>query len=468
MNRNKLSIMILGGILLTGALSSCQLVNRYHRPEINTDSLYRDRNSADTTTIASIPWRTYFADTTLQSLIGEGLEQNFDLQIAYQRIKEAEANLLVARSAYFPTLALAGQVQHSRVSNGAQGKDVLGYHSNNFSLGITAQWEADIWGKLNRQHRAQYAAMLNSYAYRDLIQTSLIANIANSYYALQAMDEELRITRETIGLLQESTATIEALMQAGMQNSAAVEQSKALLYSTQSTIPDLESSIRQTENALCVLLGRAPESIPRSALSTDQIPQQLAYGVPAQLLSGRPDVKQAELTFRSAFEMKNAAIAAFYPSITLNAGSMIGYGASTFSQFFRPENLLANIIGGLVQPLFQGNKLRAQLKIAKAQQEEALLNFRKTVLTAGQEVSNILYTFQASHRKDEVRDLQIESLKKAVNDTQELLKAGEANYTEVLTAEQNLLQAQLKQVSDKLEQIQASVDLYRALGGGVN
>ncbi|MDR0896087.1 MAG: efflux transporter outer membrane subunit [Prevotellaceae bacterium] len=458
---------IIGSVMLLGSVTSCQVVNKYRRPDVNLNALYRDATAGDTTSIATIPWEHYFADTVLQNLIHEGLDNNFDLQIAYTRIKQAEANLLVARSAYFPTVALAGQVTHTRLSDGAQGKDVLGYHTNDFRLGITAQWEADIWGKLNRQHRAQYAAMLNSYAYRDLIQTSLIANIANSYYALQALDEQLRITRQTVGLLQESTATIEALLQAGMQNSAAVEQSKALLYATQAGIPDLESSIRQTENSLCVLVGRQPGAVERTALHVTDVPQELRTGIPAQLLSCRPDVKQAELSFRSAFELKNAAIAAFYPSITLNAGSILGYDSGSFSHFFQPQNLLANIIGGLTMPLFQGNKLRAQLKIAKAQQQEALLNFRKTMLTAGQEVSDILYTFHSSLRKNEVRTKQIQSLRAAVYDTQELLKAGEANYTEVLSAEQNLLQAQLSQVSDKLQQMQASVNLYRALGGGM-
>jgi outer membrane protein TolC len=282
-----------------------------------------------------------------------------------------------------------------------------------------------------------------------------------------ALDEQLRITRETVRLLEESSATMQSLMDAGLLNGAGVEQSKALLYNTQISVPGLESRIRQLENALSLMVARKPGPIDRQNIRIQNLPEQLKYGVPAQLLSHRPDVKQAELNFRAAFEMKNVAQAAFYPSVTLNSGSMVAFGATTLTNFFRPENILANLIGGVTQPLFAGKQLRGQLKVAKAQQEEALLNFEKAILVAGQEVSDILYAFESSNRKNELRTQQIKSLATAVYFTQELLKAGEANYTEVLTAEQNLLQAQLAQVSDKLEQIQAVVNLYRALGGGI-
>lgn len=460
--------MILAGSMLLMGLTSCQVVNRYKAPETeDADLLYRGENPEDTTTIASIPWRGYFTDPDLQSLIEEGLQQNHDLRIAYTRIRQAEASLMMAKSAYFPTAALVGQVSHNRVSVDNTGqKDVLGNGSTQYSLGIAVQWEADIWGKLNRQHRAKYAQFMNTYAYRNLVQTSLIANIATSYYSLLALDEQLKITNEMVELLKESASTMEELMKAGNLNGAAVEQSKALLYNTEVSIPGLESQIRQLENSLSVMLGRAPGGIIRRTLGDQAVPSEMRHGVPAQMLAKRPDVTQAELSFRSAFELTNAARAAFYPSITLNTGSMIGYGATTLSSFFKPENLFASIIGGLTQPLFAGNQLRGQLKISKAQQEEALLTFQKTVLAAGQEVSDILFTFDSSLRKNEARAKQVDSNDKAVYYTQELLKAGEANYTEVLSAQQNLLQAQLGQVSDKLEQLQATVNMYRALGGG--
>lgn len=457
------------GLTFSIGLTSCHVSNQYkwQWTETEPDNLFRDdQASGDSTTIADIPWREYFNDPVLRGLIEEGLQKNFDLQIAVTRIQQAEANLGIAKAAYFPDVALVGQVEHSRSSNGNNGKDVLGYHSTTYTLGISTSWELDLWGKLNRQSKAKYAQFLNSHAYHNLIRTSLVANIATSYYSLLALDEQLKITKETIVLLEESTTTMQALMEAGLLNGASVEQSRSLLYSTRISIPDLESQIRKMENSISTLLGRKPDYIARATISDQAIVTHLAYGVPVQMLAKRPDVQQAELNFRSAFELTNAARAAFYPSITLTSG-MIGYGATSLSNFFKPENIFASIIGGLTQPIFAKKQLTGNLKIAKAQQQEALLTFEKTVLSAGEEVSNILYSYESSLSKNEIRESQILSLNKAVAFTQELLKAGEANYTEVLTAEQNLLQAQLGQVSDKLEQLQCSVDLYKALGGGI-
>lgn len=459
--------IILFGLMALIGLSSCQVVNQYKTPEVDTESLYGDMTSTDTASIANIPWRDYFADPLLVALIEEGVANNYNLQIAYTRIQQAEASLSMARAAYFPDVALVGQVNHSRNSNGSDGKDVLGYHSTNYSLGVSASWELDVWGKLNRQSKAKYAQFLNSHAYKNLIQTSLIANIATSYYSLLALDEKLAITLETAKLMGENVETMEDLKKAGLQNGAAVEQSKSLLYSTLSSIPDLESQIRQVENAICTMLGRKPGGISRRNIYDQQYPEELEFGVPVQILSRRPDVRQAEFSFRSAFELTNAARASFYPSITLSTGTL-GYAtANTLSNFFKPENLFASIIGGLTQPLFAKKQLIGNLKIAKAQQQEALLTFEQTVLEAGQEVTDILYTFEASQRKNETRQKQIDACKNSVSFTHELLTAGVANYTEVLTAEQNLLSAQLSQVNDRLEQLQCTVNLYKALGGGI-
>lgn len=457
---------VLLGLIASIGLNSCQVVNKYKSPDVNSENLFRDKNPVDTTTIANIPWEEYFTDSLLQAYIQEGLSKNHDLQIAFARIKQAEAGLSMANAAYFPNLALVGQVDQERHSNGLKGKDVLGYQTTAYTLGVSATWELDVWGKLNRQSRAKYAQYLNSQAYRNLVQTSLIANIATSYYSLLALDEQLKVTRETIGLLDESTETMKALKEAGMLTAAAVEQSKALLYGTRISIPDIEKQIKQLENSLSVMLGRKPGQISRSTIQMQQVPQSMKYGIPVQMLAKRPDVQQAELGFRSAFELTQVARASFYPTISLNPG-MIGYGAASLSAFFKPENIFASIVGSLTQPLFARKQLIGNLKITKAQQEEALLTFEKTVLSASQEVSDILFGFESSLNKNQTRELQVNSLSKSVEYTQALLAAGEANYTEVLNAEQNLLQAQLGQVNDKLEQLQYSVTLYRALGGGV-
>lgn len=460
------------GLIASIGFTSCQVVNKYKSPEVDSENLFRDENTTDTTSIANIPWREYFNDPYLQAYIEEGLSNNFDMLIVSERIKQAEAALGMARAAYFPEVALSGQVEQTRLSSAdpltgmPKQRNSLAYHTESYTLGIVASWELDVWGKMNRQSRAKYAQMLNSYAGRNLIQTSLISNIANSYYSLLALDNQLKVTKEMIALMEENLTTTEALKEAGMTNGAAVEQTRAALYSIRSSIPELESNIRQLENAICTMLGRKPGHISRTSLSDQVIPERLAYGIPAQMLAKRPDVQQAELEFRSAFELTNAAQASFYPSINLTSG-ILGYSTTNgLSNFFKPENLFSSIAGGITQPLFARKQLITQYKVAKAEQQAALLTFEKTVLAAGQEVSDIIYTFESSLQKNETRNIQVESLDKAVYYTQELLKAGDATYLEVLSAQQGLLQAQVDQISDKLQQLQATSDLYRALGGG--
>ncbi len=466
--------IVLSGLIALIGLPSCQVMNKYKRPDINSENLFRDETPADTTTIASIPWREYFSDPYLQSYIDEALDNNFDMLIVEERIRQAEAALGMARAAYFPEVALTAQVNQTRLSNvdplsgTPKERNNLAYHTENYTLGIVAGWELDIWGKMNRRSKAKYAQMLNSYAGRNLIQTSLISNMANTYYSLLALDEQLRVTNDMITLMVENLETMEALKEAGMANGAAVERTRAALLNARISIPGLDSNIRQLENMMCVMMGRKPGRIARTSIANQVIPVNMAHGIPARMLARRPDVNRAELEFRSAFELTHAAKASFYPSINLTSG-LIGFSATNgLSRFFQPGNLFASIAGGLTQPIFARKQLMAQYKAAKSEQQIALLNFQKTVLSAGQEVSDILYTCESSLRKNRDRDSQVQSLTKAVSYTRELLKAGEADYLEVLSAQQGLLEAQLNQVSDKLQQLQAASNLYRALGGGID
>lgn len=454
--------------MLVLAFTSCQFLNKYKAPEYNPEGLYGDVQVVDSATIATTPWLEYFQDPFVRSLIDEGLENNFDLKIAVERIKIAEAYLMAGKLDYLPSLSLAGSYQFGRRSIDAHGnKDVLGVKNNQYSLGLATSWEIDVWGKINRQNRSKKAQFLSSIESKYAIQTALIANIANSYYALLSLDSQLKVTKAMVGLIEETTHIMEIMMNSGLQTAAAVEQSKALLYGTQSSIPTLEYNIKAMENTLCTLIGRTPGKIERGELSEQIVPEDMAYGVPAQMLANRPDVRAAELSFRSAFELTNVAQASFYPSISLSSG-MLGYGSTELSRFFKPENLIATLIGNLTQPIFARGQLKANLKVAKANQEIALLTFEQTVLSAGTEVCNILNQFEYSLKINRTRALQIESLKKSVEFTQKLLKGGlVTSYIEVINAQQSLLNAELSQVSDKLTQLQCTVNLYRALGGGV-
>ena len=443
-------------------LSSCGIYTTYERPsDINTDGLYgQDLNeeavAVDTASIASLSWRELFTDSHLQTLIEHALQSNTDLLSAQQRIKEAEATLSSAKLAYLPLFMLTPQ---GGVSSFDKSKGSWTY------TGIaSASWEIDIFGKLTNAKRRSKALYLQSLEYEQAVSTSLIANVANLYYTLLMLDEQYRISEETAVNWRESVRTMRAMMAAGMTNEASVSQSEANCRQVEASLLDLKQQIKEVENSLSILLGEVPGGIERGHLAGQDFPEDLTVGVPLQLLSRRPDVKSAELSLASAFYSTNAARSAFYPSITLSGTA--GWTNSAGNMIINPGKLLLSAVGALPQPLFNKGLNIAQLKIAKAQQEEAKLAFQQALLNAGSEVNNALTQVQTARGKTELRTGQITSLENAVRSTQLLMQHGTSTYLEVLTAQQSLLSAQLTQVADRFDEIQGIINLYQALGGG--
>ena len=443
-------------------LSSCGIYTTYERPsDINTDGLYgQDLNeeavAVDTVSIASLSWRELFTDSHLQTLIEHALQSNTDLLSAQQRIKEAEATLSSAKLAYLPSFMLTPQ---GGVSSFDKSKGSWTY------TGIaSASWEIDIFGKLTYAKRRSKALYLQSLEYEQAVSTSLIANVANLYYTLLMLDEQYRISEETAVNWRESVRTMRAMMAAGMTNEASVSQSEANCRQVEASLLDLKQQIKEVENSLSILLGEVPGGIERGHLAGQDFPEDLTVGVPLQLLSRRPDVKSAELSLASAFYSTNAARSAFYPSITLSGTA--GWTNSAGNMIINPGKLLLSAVGALTQPLFNKGLNIAQLKIAKAQQEEAKLAFQQALLNAGSEVNNALTQVQTARGKTELRTGQITSLENAVRSTQLLMQHGTSTYLEVLTAQQSLLSAQLTQVADRFDEIQGIINLYQALGGG--
>ncbi|CDB83772.1 efflux transporter outer membrane factor lipoprotein NodT family [Bacteroides clarus CAG:160] len=443
-------------------LSSCGIYTTYDRPsDINTDGLYgQDLNeeavAVDTASIASLSWRELFTDSHLQTLIEHALQSNTDLLSAQQRIKEAEATLSSAKLAYLPSFMLTPQ---GGVSSFDKSKGSWTY------TGIaSASWEIDIFGKLTNAKRRSKALYLQSLEYEQAVSTSLIANVANLYYTLLMLDEQYRISEETAVNWRESVRTMRAMMAAGMTNEASVSQSEANCRQVEASLLDLKQQIKEVENSLSILLGEVPGGIERGHLAGQDFPEDLTVGVPLQLLSRRPDVKSAELSLASAFYSTNAARSAFYPSITLSGTA--GWTNSAGNMIINPGKLLLSAVGALTQPLFNKGLNIAQLKIAKAQQEEAKLAFQQALLNAGSEVNNALTQVQTARGKTELRTGQIISLENAVRSTQLLMQHGTSTYLEVLTAQQSLLSAQLTQVADRFDEIQGIINLYQALGGG--
>jgi len=373
------------------------------------------------------------------------------------RIHEAQANFRQSTEAFYPNLLAnaSGGIQKSPGVRSTQ----------TYEAYLSSSWQVDLWGKLRSTKRAELAALLQSDAYRRDVQTQLVTNIATDYYALQAYDEQLRITLATVDNRKEDVTTTKDLKDADVLTGAAVMQSQAGLYSVEVTIPDIRQNIRQTEDALSLLLGRNPGAIARDSLYDTPPDSNLRIGLPVQLLANRPDVQEAEFQLRYYTELTNVARTYFYPALTITGEG--GLSSNSVANFFNASALFGNLVGGLTQPIFQNGLNRQRLEVAKGQEQEFLLTFEKTLLTAGQEVSDALFNYQAATDKIDTRAKEIHFLQKSVDYTKELMKAdAKANYTDVLTSEQNLLAAQLEGVDDRLQQLQAIVTLYSALGGG--
>ncbi|WP_113653669.1 efflux transporter outer membrane subunit [Pedobacter namyangjuensis] len=460
----KYSSLIIGFAIL--ALSAC-VSKKYERPAVKSDNLYRDVTTADTTTIADLPWKTLFADAELQALIEQGLAENLDLKQAIERIKIAEATFRQSRAALLPTVQADVSVTDAKQSRAALNFPPginINLETQTYRAQLSTSWEADIWGKLSSAKRSALASLLQSDAAKRAVQTQLIANIANTYYSLLALDKQLEITLKTIESRRNNVESMKALKEAARVTGAAVVQSEANLYAAEVSLPDLKRSIRETENALNILLAKEAGSVTRSTLDRQNAYSNLKTGVSSQLLQNRPDVIAAELALRAQFENVNSAKAYFYPALTLTAGG--GLSSLDIKDFFS-QSIFYNLVGGLTQPILARGQNKARLKTAEANRQIAFLAFQQTLLTGGQEVSNALYAYQTAVQKEETRVKQIASLTKAVDFTQELLRFSSAtNYTDVLTSEQSLLAAELSGVSDKLQKLQSVVNLYRALGGG--
>jgi NodT family efflux transporter outer membrane factor (OMF) lipoprotein len=432
------------------SLTGCGLYRQYEREEMYfVDSLYRRMSPrAEGFSTGNISWDVMFTDPLLQEWIETGILYNSDLNVARLKVQEAEAALLAARWALLPGADFTMQ-------GGLPGQ---------FSASLGAKWQADIFGGLRNAKRRAQAALEQSEAYRQAVQTQLVATIAESYYTLLMLDEQLSISTRTMNTWEESIRTLEALKRAGKTNEAAVLQAKANKLGVEANILTLEKEILAIENSLCALVGIVPMHITRSTLADQELPQTLSAGVPAELLSRRPDVRQAELALAQALYSVNSARASFYPNVTLSG--TLGWTTGNGNIVLDPGSLITNLIAGLTQPVFGRGVNKARLQAAQAQYEQAGYMFRQSLLDAGVEVNNALTMWQTAKKRVELGKKQIVSLQAAVWNTQLLMKHGNADYLEVLTAQKNLLQAELTEASDRLDEIKSVINLYRALGGG--
>lgn len=463
-----LNIKPLLTIFIAAALTSCVAQKKYERPaNIVDEKLYRtDMLQTDSTGLGDLSWREIFTDAVLQKHISEALDNNLDIRIAIQNIVSAEAYLKQSKAAYFPTVSVGPGYTFNTPSLNTQSGQVVGErrYLNSFDLSGDFSWEADLWGKLSAQERAQMASYLGTVAAHKAVKSDIVAAIASAYYQLLTYDEQKRIISETIKIRNKNLETTKALKEAGTVTEVAVQQSEALVHNAESLLINIDTQIELLENAISLLKGIPSAKIERTTLAQQKVPNNTDLGFSARLLSNRSDVMQVEYNLINAFELTNAAKASFYPSlrITGNTGILSG----DIDKLFSVNSLFSTVIGSLTQPVLNKRQIKTQYEVSLANQERAYLNFRKTVLKAGKEVSDALKVYTAQDRFISLKEKELTNYQKSVEYSQQLVNYGMANYLEVLNASVNQLNAELNISNAKLAKMQAGVELYRALGGG--
>jgi len=447
----KLAIIVISAALL----QSCFVAKNYESPEVKTDSLFRTTQTLDSASIATVSWDKLFTDHILQQYINQGLVHNYDIQIALQNLTAAEENMKQGKAGFLPSL-------YGNASWLSQDFDQSNFKQ--YELSGNLSWEADIWGKIRSNKRASVAAYLQTIAAQQAIQTQLVANIASTYYQLLSLDAQVKVAEETLINRVESIETIKALKTAGIVNEVSVKQTEAQKFATEIILKDLKYSVKIAENTLSILLGNTPQTIERGLFETQEITADIEVGIPALLLSRRPDVVSAELNFRHSFELTNVARSNFYPSLMISASG--GFQSLEIKDWFNANSLFSSVFASLTQPIFNQRKVKTGYNIAKANQQKAYLQFEQTLLLAGKEVSDALADYENETEKLTIRAYKLDALKKAAAYSDELLQYGLVNYLEVLTAKDDALRTELELINNKYRQLDAVINLYKALGGG--
>ncbi len=458
-------IMIFATVTLL--MSSCGLYNKYERPEVDTKGLIRDVTSdvdtlavQDTASFGNLPWRSLFTDPQLQALIEQGLQKNPDLQNAALTVQMYETMLKAAKLAFLPAINIGnaaqpmGNIQTTYLDPSQTTKS--------YAFPVTASWTVDLFGNILSQKRSTQMKLLAFKDYQMAVRAQIISGVANCYYTLLMLDEQLRIVTEMSQMSKETWEMMKLQHQLGRVRSTNVQSAEAAYLSTQTQANEFRRQIRSTENALCLLIGQAGQQIPRSTLAQQSLPTEFSTGVGVQLLQNRPDVHNAEMQLAACFHDIQTARSKFYPTVTIGATGTF----SNLSGAQNPGKWITNFFAGLTQPIFNRGALTANLKVTKLQYEQAYNVWQDAVLSAGNEVSNALVNYNVYDENSKVEAKRVEVLTKNVEDTRALYKSSGSSYLEVLTAQTQLLSAQLNKVTDDYNKMINVITLYTALGGG--
>lgn len=456
--------------------SSCKTKEKIASKETkNLPSRYKENN--DSTNSASLTWRDYFTDKNLLQLIDSGLKNNIDVLMTLQKIEIARNDLRLSKGAMLPTVSTNfSYLQRrfgyytmddagNRVTEIRPG-ELIPNQLPDYFVGLQTNWEVDVWGKLRNKKKAAFSRYLSTLEGTNLVYTNLVSEIANSYYELLALDVELDIIKETIRLQQDALEIVKVQKITGVTNELAIKQFEAQVLNSQSLEFELKQKVSEFENKINFLLGRFSQPIIRdkSAFS-NQLPIQIKAGIPSQLLQNRPDIKKAEYELMAAKQNVKSAKAAFYPSFNIN-GSLGFQAFNTAFLFASPKSLAYNLLGNLVTPLINRSAIQTQFKNAKANQLEALYNYQKTILNGYVEVSNELSNIKNLENIHALKTDEVKALTASIEISNDLFKSGRATYFEVLMTQRTALQSRIELITAKKRQYNATINIYKALGGG--
>lgn len=465
MKLNKIILLPAATVILLSTLGSCNIYKKYETP---TDTVllqqYKEAQEAsiDSMAFGNLQWQSVFTDPVLADLIDQALNNNIDLRNAKLNIDIAHAQLKGARLSYLPSVALA--------PNGSGSKFFTSPSSGGMSWGyqipLSVSWEIDVFAKLLNNKRGAQAAYEQSQDYSRAVRSQIIGGVANTYYAIAAIEAQLAVSRSTAEIWKQNVQTMKDLKEAGTVNEVAVVQSEAQYYGILASITDLEVSLDEMNNTMSLLLGVMPQKWEISPDATLRLPAIIRASVPMYELAMRPDVAAAERNMAVAYYATNSARAAFYPGLNITANG--GFTNMLGSMITNPGNFFINLAGSLTAPLFSRGQNIARLEAAKAQQQQAMNTFENTLMSASAEVSDAMTLYEKSAEKQQYLAVQAEKLALAVDYTQELLRLGSYNttYLDVLTAQQSLLSAQISSISARHSEARALINLYQSLGGG--
>ncbi|WP_183559704.1 efflux transporter outer membrane subunit [Mucilaginibacter sp. SP1R1] len=467
---NPYSFLILAAVAF---VSACKVSKDVATPKAELPANFRNAAATtDSSSIADIQWKNFFTDVALQKLIDSAIVKNYDMQIAVKNIDQAQLLFKQVKWNYVPTLGLNVTANTNRPSdNSLTGLSIAQYnigtkHVEDYSANLALSWEADIWGKIRNQSREALAQYLQTAEAKKAIQTNIVANVSQGYYNLLMLDAQLDIAKKNVKLNDSTLRIIRLQYDAGQVTSLAVQQADAQLQAAAQLVPQFERDVTVQENALSILAGRLPDSIERNTtLNQISFPETLATGVPSEMVSRRPDVKSSELALTIANAKVGIAKAQMYPSLSITASG--GVNSFKSSNWFNlPASLFGTVAGGIAQPLLQHKQLSTQYKVAEVEREKTVLQFRQSVLNAVGEVSDALVKIEKLKAEQSIAVNRVKTLQQATSNASLLFKNGLANYLEVITAQSNVLQGELELASIKRDQLSATAELYRSLGGG--